>query len=527
MKTKYLFILLVILTISIILTACNEIQHLPVVVDLENSIKEIISSKGENYDFLNDKQYMSKMHELVSLFVDNNLIKEEHYVLGNLNNDNIPELVVFRERDPNNVEDQGALEVYEYNIGKYSLIDRIPMNYDNTNYELVIGKIGPNQNGILLNNQVGSQSGITYGFIFSKGNLVSILNENKVNLVSIDTKNEIKDIDKDNILEFSIYTIDPESTDQSIKNSDKIMYWYKWNGSDGVELVKFENIRNKDNKKEKSDNKVLKEAERLFSIDRLSYLNYLKNNKKSLSIQDSTKLVERYFDKMLEESSAKGVVINNLFSRYQLGNSNDYLFNKYGLSLERLNDIAYLSRDKVLNAESELKNNLIHNLKLGYKLKEKDGKYSYTINYQAFLDNIGDNILKEYRDYYKILALDTNTQYMKNDTLLITLDKLAERIILIDNFSMTYPYSKFIENLIPIYNDYLNILLYGSKNSPVFDKESNLINKEILVQYKEIKEKYANTNLSDILTNYLKELESNGNAITVDIKKNFNEKYLK
>ena len=118
MKTKTILFLVVILIISFSISACDEIHGLPVVVDLEDSIKEIISSKGENYDFLNDEQYMSKMRELVNLFVKNDFINEEHFVIGNLNDDNIPELVVYRERDPKNVEDEGALDVYGYNTGK-------------------------------------------------------------------------------------------------------------------------------------------------------------------------------------------------------------------------------------------------------------------------------------------------------------------------------------------------------------------------------------------------------------------------
>ena len=522
MKTKYIFILLLILVTSII-TACNEIQGLPTVVALEDSIKEIISSKGENYDFLNDEQYMSKMNELVNLFVENDIIKEEHYKIANLDDDNIPELVVFLERDPENMDDQGTLEVYGFVSDKYSLLSRVSMNYDNTNYELVIGKVGPEQKGILLNNQAGSQSGITYGFILDNGNLVSILNEKKVNLVSINTDNEIKDIDHDGILEFSVYTIDPESANQSIEDSDKIRYWYRWDGSDGADLVKYERIKNINAKKIKpSDNDVLKEAQKLASTDKKALIEYLKNNKETLSTTDITTLLVEYFNILTVESKVKGVIINGLFSKYQLGNSNDYLSNKYGLSLERLNDSTYLSRDKILNSEIELKEHLINNLDLGYKLHEEDGKYIYSINYQIFLDSFGENILREYRDYYKILALNTNQPYIKNGALMITMERLAERIILIDNFRVTYPYSEFIKKLDSIYHSYLNTFLYGSINSPTFDKKTSLINKEILTQYKDIKEKYSQTNLGDIVSSFLKEIESNENKINSDIKKKFN-----
>ncbi len=527
MKTKYIIILILILVTSFTIAGCSEIEGLPAVMELEASIKEIIESKGDNYDFLSDEQYMNKMYELAGIFVDNNLIKEDHYTLGNLNHDNIPELVVFRERDPNDVNDQGALEIYGFLAGKYSLISRVSMNYDNTNYQLAIGKIGPNQKGILVNNQVGSQSGVTYGFILEDGKLVSILNENKVNLISINTDNAIKDIDGDGILEFSINTINPESKKESSNSPDTILYWYKWDGSDGANLVKYEILGDKENLAIDSDREILRKAESLFELDRLSFLDYMKDNMDSLTRHDNTRLLEKYINILLKEANPKGMVINNLFSRYQLGNSSDYLFNKYGLSLERLNDTAYLSRDKVLDTERELKENLIYNLKLGYKLREKDGKYNYTVNYQTFLEVFGENILSEYRDYYRILALDSNNQYFKNDTLLITLDKLAERIILIDNFTMTYPYSKFIDELNPIYNEYLSKLLYGSKNSTVFDIESNLIDEEVLVKYEDIVEKYPNTNLGLILTDYIDELGANELKISKDIIIEINSRHLR
>lgn len=521
MKSKYIFLLLAVL-LSIFITACSEIQNLPTVVELEDSMKEIISSKGDNYDFLNDKQYISKMNELVHLVVENNFIKEEHFKIGNLNDDNIPELVVFRERNPKNVDDQGALEVYGFVSGKYSLLSRVSMNYDNTNYELVIGKIGPEKNGILLNNQAGSQSGVTYGFILDEGSLVNVLNSNKINLVSISTDNEIMDIDKDGVLEFSIIAMDPESTDKSAKNPGKIKYWYRWNGSDGADFIKYEKIEdNSVQKIKKSDSDVLKESKKLLSADRHSFMEFFKNNKESLSIVDTTTLLTEYLNTMLVEAKAKETIVNSLFSKYQLGNSSDYLFNKYGLSLDRLNDLTYLNREKVFNQEIELKEHLINNLNLGYKLNTKDGKYIYDLNYQIFLDEFGDNILREYRDYYRILALNSNNQYLNNGTLMISMDKLAERIIIIDNFKMTYPYSNFIAKLEPIYNNYLNTFLFGSNNSPIFDKESDQINQETISQYRVIAEKYAKTNLSDIVSSFLNELENNDNKLSIDIKGKF------
>ena len=54
----------------------------PSTVDLENSIKKIIQSKGEGYDFLSDELFISKINELGI---------EHNFTLGNLNDDSIPE----------------------------------------------------------------------------------------------------------------------------------------------------------------------------------------------------------------------------------------------------------------------------------------------------------------------------------------------------------------------------------------------------------------------------------------------------
>ena len=525
MKRRFLPFIFLILLIASSITACKGLE-LPKVVALEESLNQIITSKGEGYDFLEDEQYMSKMKKLVQILVDREIIKKEHYEIGNLDDDNIPELVIFRERDPKDVKDQGALEVYGFNGGKYSLISRIPMNYDNSNYQLVIGRISPKQNGVLLNNQAGSQSGITYGFILKEGKLIDILNEKKVNLVSVTTENEIRDIDGDGVLEFSIYTLDPESREENVELADKILYWYRWDGRDGVELVKYEKIRNKDGKEAiKSEDKILEEANRLVSSQREGFLAYLRENKASLSTRDMTNLLIKYFNSLNEEAKAKTSIINSLISKYSLGTEN--LLEKSGLSIDRLNDLAYLNREKVLSAEGELKEHLINNRKLGYKLYMEGNQYAYTIDYQLFLDSFGDCILREYRDYFRVLALNINEPFMVNGSLMIALEKLAERLILIDNYYKTYPYSSLREELRPIYNSYLNAFLYGSINNPVFDEKSGKIKEEVLEQFKELKKKYAQSYLGDIIADYLEKVEANGLKFDANTKKAFKNRYSK
>ena len=155
MKNKFTILLLLLIIISSLFIYGCEVSTediIPESMPIEDSIKEIISSKGENYDFLNDELFIKKINELG---ISNN------FTLGNLDDgDSIPELVVFKDRNPEDTNDQGKLEVYKFNGEKYDLLDSIGMNYDNNNQQMAIGKVSETQNGLLLINQVGDRKSV-------------------------------------------------------------------------------------------------------------------------------------------------------------------------------------------------------------------------------------------------------------------------------------------------------------------------------------------------------------------------------
>lgn len=99
----------------------------------------------------------------------------------------------------------------------------------------------------------------------------------KMNLISTYTDNEIKDITKDGVLEFSIYTTDPESEVKESAESGMIKLWYRWDGKDGANLVKIERENLKISKV--SDKNVLNKAEALLESKDLSFINFLKKIK--------------------------------------------------------------------------------------------------------------------------------------------------------------------------------------------------------------------------------------------------------
>ena len=128
---KLLQLFSLILILSVFLIACSNKEILPIKLDLEKYMKDTLLAKGENYDFLKDDIYIEYMENLMKEFTTKN-----NYALGNLDRDNTPELVIFNEKDPNDLNDEGSLEVYSFNGKEYVLLDTVSMGFDNSNYEM-------------------------------------------------------------------------------------------------------------------------------------------------------------------------------------------------------------------------------------------------------------------------------------------------------------------------------------------------------------------------------------------------------
>lgn len=517
MKIKLVFMLLIILSIGIIISGCGIDTAMPAIIPLEESVKEIINSKGENYDFLEDELYNIKMEELIQTILAKLESYKIVYKLGNLDEDNIPELAVFIERNPDDLKDQGLLQIYKFNGTGYVVIDEIQMNYDNNNYAMEIGKISEDQQGLLISNQVGAHSGITYGFILEDGKLKSILNQKKLNLLSIYTNNEIRDIDKDGILDFSIFAINPETEEQSAVGSDKITLWYKWDGIDSGILTRVDS----DIHELESDKELLEEINALININEAQAFKALVEDQNLISYIDNTILLTNYISHLEDTIEDRNTEIQKLVNNYQTG----FLLNEYGFSIDRLNDLDYLKRGNVLEEEFELNQHLISNLELGYKLRSSEGKYYYSIDYSKLIESLGNSISKEYRDYLGILAFNVNEPYLIGDNLMLTPEKLGYRINFLEKFLITYPYSNFIQQIENTYKSYNKYFIFGDDNNNNFIQNSNQIKDGVIDNWDLYIEKYPNSYLSDILAELSTDIKMNQNIITSEITEKYNYIY--
>ncbi len=447
MKMKSIFMILIILTLGLFVSGCGIDNAMPAVIPLEESVKEIINSKGENYDFLADELYNIKMEELMQTILSKLKNYNIVYKLGDLDGDDIPEVAVFIERNPEDIKDEGLLQIYKFNGERYGIIDEINMNYDNNNYGMEIGKISEDQQGLLINNQVGAHAGITYGFILKDGKLKSILNQNKIHLLSVYTSNEIKDINNDGVLDFSIFTINPETEEQSAVGSDKMTLWYKWDGFDAGILIRVDS----EPQILVSDSIVFEEINSLMEADESLAIRSLIENQFKMSYVDNTILLTKYIEQ-----------------------------------LEKTTD---------------------------------------EIDYSKLIEQLGDSISKEYRDYLSILAFNINEPYLIDDSLMVSPEILGNRINFLENFLITYPYSSHIQEVDNIYKSYNKYFIFGDNNSPNFIEESNKIQDGVIDNWNLYIEKYPNSYFANVLTDLASDIKASLNMLTPETKQKYNYIY--
>ncbi len=519
-RNIYLFLSLFLMIIMLAVGCENQVNPQEE-TNLEDTIRQTVASKSKNYNFLKDEHFMENIDKFIDKIKAKNSNSNISYTVGLLDEDNIPEIAVFIGKDPTKSEDTGRLEIYGFKDFKYVLLDSEDMNYDVSNYQMEIGKISEDQRGLFLNNKARANSGVTYGYILEEDKLKSILDNEKICLISISTDNEIKDIDGDGILNFSISTIDPETEASDVENADKMTIWYRWNESDTGKVIKVErNDLSKAPSNKTAYRKISQSLERDFSKS----LDLLQSNKDLLSKYDTTKLLKEYIDQLNSKSYDKSLEIGKLFQEHQEGQSLDYLFLKYDLDTEKINQVGFLSSSRAFKDEPRLKNHLVKNLDLGYKLNLREGLYYYSTDYDRLLDLFKDYTTREYEDYLKILSLNSQSTYLPNGDLAISDENLVDRILLVESFKMVYPFSDLFKEISYAYRVYVSSYLYGDSKNPKFDPESGKIKDKALEEFNTRIEKYPYTTFAGILRDFLDAVKDNNNKINDNIRERLNKR---
>lgn len=475
---------------------------------LQKSIASIIAA----HDLLADSAFTADMDklgaQLTGKFSDEGgRTKGIGFAYGNLDADYIPELVVFVQRDFANEADEGALVLYKFKDGAYREISRQSMGFDNGSVRMVIGSAAKDKPAIFLNTQVGAHSGETYLFALEDGKLVSRLSGKKISTLSIYTSAEIKDIDNDGITEFSIYTDDPASGDTSSAGSDKMSLWYKWNGKDSASIVKV--VKAAINKPLPTDEALMTKFNAALNKGSASEALAIMNmNFSKHSSADNTAMLESYMAWLKSGNTKMSTQLEALFEKYSLKAKKD-IFTANKLQIKDLNDPGVMAKAGTLKFQQDLKAIIRQGIARGYRVNTSEGMYYFVVDYQR-LANLGSMMSSDLYEYFKIMGLESNKPAILDGAPAVALDELAKRIADIELFSLTYPASKYTQELKPMYREFAGQYLFGYTYDPVTLKLSP---QSIASYHKTVKE-YDSYFISDIVSAYLSAVEQNHAQVT-------------
>lgn len=478
MRKFYPALIILILASALALSGCGSSQKdMKVMTAAEDQAPIEMAAAPVIEEALESDYLRSQIENHISTINSKVNLEKGHYSIGDLTGDGIPELVLFIERDPEDVNDQGMLEVYGFNELEHYLIDKVPMNYDNTNHILRTGFLSDTQQGILLSNQVGSQASITYGFILEEGKLKSILNPKKINLVSVTANNSIEDMNGDGILDFSIYTIDPETKLSDSKEAERILLWYNWDGKDGARVLQPD-WTTLQRSAINSDSPVV--ARSFTAADQPvpgsdGFISALEGFAKEKSRDDIVELLSSHIDNLEINAPYRSLDIAALINRFSKGSSFDAFLASNSLRLEDINNPDIIGRKGVLPNQVELKDLLLKNLELGYLLQVEGDRYEYKVDYNGIAEHFGERLSNEFRGYLKIMSKESIQPHIVEGRLKLERAELAQRLLEIEKFRLSYSYSLRLDKVLALYTSYMDSLLYRSKDGFSVDPSTGRI----------------------------------------------------
>jgi hypothetical protein len=230
--------------------------------------------------------------------------------------------------------------------------------------------------------------------------------------------------------------------------------------------------------------------------------------------RELTDRLEDHLASLQVNRSYRSLDIATMFSKYVKEYTFDSFFQKYGLSQERLNDMEYLQRDRILQSEPDLKEMLIRNRRLGYILIVESDRYNYVIDSKMFIDGFGGNMTNEFRKYLQIMSREASLPHTREGVLRIPKEELATRIVEIEGFRLTYSYSKFLDEVLELYQDYMNSILYITGDGLVFNQDTGVFVGDSRQGLQDIVNNHPDTNMSDVINLMLQEVKRSSGAIT-------------
>jgi hypothetical protein len=135
----------------------------------------------------------------------------------------------------------------------------------------------------------------------------------------------------------------------------------------------------------------------------------------------------------------------------------------------------------------------------GYKVEQAEGMFYPVIDYTFYNDFI-KNAAPDITAYFTIMAVESDKVYAKDAALVIGWDEVVKRALSQEEFLNKYPDSQKAGDITALYKTYEFITMYGTNNTPLFDYQTQVFNKDA-------KTAYLKATKEDNKSTYLKELK--------------------
>jgi len=128
------------------------------------------------------------------------------------------------------------------------------------------------------------------------------------------------------------------------------------------------------------------------------------------------------------------------------------------------------------------------------------------VNYEAF-DKYQLYFSEDIKDYITFKAFNTSKPSTSDNSLIIPVDEVRERLLVGDKFLADHKDSVKYRELSIEYMNYFDRYIYGDNNAPAFGFEDNKLREDVLESYKKIDLEKENSILAGLFKEYMVELE--------------------
>lgn len=207
---------------------------------------------------------------------------------------------------------------------------------------------------------------------------------------------------------------------------------------------------------------------------------------------DTLENFKSYIEQKLENPSEIKAYLDQLLAEADKETSD-------GLILEYLN---YM--DRILTVDTEKV--LTYPEDAGFKYVSNEGDEYPIIDYH-FIDAYSNQISQEITDFANFMVLNSDMPWAMDASISIPIKDLADRVVLGEQFITNYPDSELKDKVLLQFEYYLNALLGGTDNTPLFQFDTYTADFEFIEAYEYLLKAYPELEATKTVENYLSELD--------------------